>query len=89
MIMKLLRKDILKAIGSLELCAGQDTGSEAAIHAVYDMFNEDSTETVLLVDGSNAFTSINREAFLHNTKVLCPALATFISNCYSIPNDLV
>ena len=37
---------------------------------------------------SNAFNSINREAFLHNTKVLCPALATFINKCYSIPSDL-
>ena len=48
--MKLLRKDILKAIGSLQLCAGQDAGSEAAIHSVYDMFNEDNTEVVLMVD---------------------------------------
>ena len=48
--MKLLRKDILKAIGSLQLCAGQDAGSEAVIHSVYDMFNEDNTEVVLMVD---------------------------------------
>ena len=86
--MKLLRKDILKATGSLQLCAGQDAGSEAAIHAVYDMFTEDDTEAVLMVDASNAFNSINREAFLHNTKVVCLALATFINNCYSIPSDL-
>ena len=52
------------------------------------MFNEGDTEAVLMVDASNAFNSINREAFLHNTKVLCPALATFINNCYSIPSDL-
>ena len=52
------------------------------------MFNEDSTEAVLMVDALNAFNSIKREAFLHNTKVLCPALATFINNCYSIPSDL-
>ena len=38
----------------------------------------------------NAFNSINREAFLHNTKALCAALATFgfINNCYSIPSAL-
>ena len=36
-VMKLLRKDILKATGSLQLCAGQDAGSEAAIYAVYDV----------------------------------------------------
>ena len=38
-VMKLLRKDILKATGSLQLCAGQDAGSEAVINVVYGMFN--------------------------------------------------
>ena len=52
------------------------------------MFNEDETEVVLMVDASNAFISINRKAFFYNTKVLCPALATFINNCYSVPSDL-
>ena len=52
------------------------------------MFNQDDTEAVLMVDASNAFNSIKREAFLHNTEVLCPDLATFISNFYSIPSDL-
>ena len=42
------------------------------------MFNEDDTEAVLMVDTSNAFNSINREAFLHKAKVLCSALSTFI-----------
>lgn len=53
-IMELLRRD-----GSLQLCAGQDAGNEAAIHAVYKMFNEEDTEAVLMVDASNAFNSIN------------------------------
>ena len=53
--MKLLRKDIVKATGSLQLCAGQDAGSEAVIHAVYDMFNEDDTGVVLMVDASKCF----------------------------------
>lgn len=38
------RKDIFKAIGSLQLCAGQDAGSESAIDAVYDVFNGGDTE---------------------------------------------
>ena len=29
-----------------------------------------------------------KKAFLQNTKVLCPALATFINNFYSISSDL-
>ena len=46
--MKLLRKDILNATGSLQLCARQDTGSEAVIHTVYDIFNDDDIEAVLI-----------------------------------------
>ena len=56
---------------------------------VYDMFTDDDTEAMLMVvDASNTFNSINREAFLHNAKVLCPALDTFIKNCYLMPSDL-
>ena len=51
-------------------------------HEVY-MLSEDDTEVILMIDASNAFNSINREACLHNTKVLCPTLVKFINNCYS------
>ena len=42
----------------------------------------------LMVDASNAFNAINREAFLHNTKILCPSISTYVNNCYSSPTDL-
>ena len=87
-VMKLLKRDVLKARGSLRLCAGQDAGSKAAIHAVYEMLNKESTEAVLMVDASNAFNAINREAFLHNKKILCPSLSTYVNNCYSSLTDL-
>ena len=61
--MKHLRKDVLKATRSLQLCAGQDAGSEAAIHAVYDMFNEDDAEVVLMVDASNVIQSTEKHFF--------------------------
>ena len=66
---KTLRKDV-KSNRILQLCAGQNAGSETAIHAVYDIFNEDENGAVLMFDASNAFNSIKREAFLHNTKVI-------------------
>ena len=59
-----------------------------AIHAVYEMFNKESTEAVLMVNASNPFNTINREAFLHNTKILCPSISTYINNCYLSPTDL-
>ena len=86
--MKLLKTHVLKATASLQLCAGQDACSEAAIHAVYEMFNKESTEAVLMVDASNALNAINREAFLHNTKILCPSISTYVNSCYSSPTDL-
>ena len=87
-VVKLFRKDMLKAVGSLQLCAGQDSCSKAAVHAVYDIFKEDDTKAVVMVDASNTFNSINREAFLRDTKVLCLALATFINTYYSISRYL-
>ena len=75
-VKKLLKRDVLKATGSLQLSAGKDEGSEAAIHAVYEMFNKESTEAVLMVDASNTFNAINREAFLRNTKILCSSIST-------------
>ena len=41
-----------------------------------------------MVDASNAFNAINREAFLHNKKILCPSLSTYVNNCYSSLTDL-
>ena len=52
------------------------------------MFNKESTEAVLMVDASNAFNAINREAFLHTAKILCPSISTYVSNCYWSPTDL-
>ena len=87
-VMKVVKKDVITSTGSLQLCAGQDAGCEAAIHSSYDLFHQDETEAVLMVDASNAFNSINREAFLHNIKVICPAISTYVFNCYSSPSDL-
>ena len=61
-MIKHFRWDVLTATGSLQLGAWQDAGSEAAIHAIYEMFNEENTEAVLIVDASKTFDSINLEA---------------------------
>ena len=34
-VIKLLKKDVLKATQSLQLCVGQNAGREAAVHDVY------------------------------------------------------
>lgn len=55
-----IRTDIITPVGSLQVCAVQEADNESTIRAMYAIFNEDSFETVLLVDASNAFNSVNR-----------------------------
>ena len=68
----------------LQLCAG----IEAAVHAMKTALEDDDTETVLLVDASNAFNSLNRRVALHNIRYLCPSLATILINIYRDPTEL-
>ena len=65
---------VREAMGALQLCAGQDAGIEAAIHAMNDIFKEDDAEAILLVDARNAFNNLNRQASLLNVNKLCPAI---------------
>ena len=59
--------DILEVAGSFQLCAGQDSDNEAAVHAMREVFGDSSTEAVLLVNISNALSHLNCKATLHNT----------------------
>ncbi|XP_057316854.1 uncharacterized protein LOC130657880 [Hydractinia symbiolongicarpus] len=81
-IMCLVKSDVIDAAGNLQLCAGQDSGCEAAVHAMKDIFEDEETDGVLLVDASNAFNSLNRRVLLHNLKIICPKLAIYVTNCY-------
>ena len=38
-IMAVIKKDVMKAAGPLQLCAGQDVGCEAAVHALNTLFD--------------------------------------------------
>ena len=67
------------------VCAGQKSGGEAAIHAMRNIFEADETDAALLVDASNAFNSLNRAAALNNNRVLCPLIATYVTNTYRAP----
>ena len=75
-ILFVIRNDVLRAAGPLQLCAGQPAGCEAAIHAMRAVFDSPDAEAVLQVDASNAFNCLNRQAALRNIFVLCPSLAT-------------
>lgn len=81
-IMVTVKEDIKSCAGSLQVCAGQESGAEAAIHAMKSIFESDDTDCVLLVDATNAFNTLNRQATLHNARLLCPSIATALINTY-------
>ena len=87
-VLIITRPDVQDASGCLQLCGGQISGIEAAVHAVRTAFESDDNEAVLLVDASNAFNSLNRQVALQNIRRLCPPLATILINTYRAPTEL-
>ena len=87
-VLSIIRVDIQEATGSLQLCSGQTSGCEAAVHALNEAYHQDDAEAVLLVDATNAFNCLNREAALRNIQHLCPPLATILINTYRQPVNL-
>ena len=47
------------------------------------MYKDENTDVILSVDASNAFSSLNRQLFLHNISYLCLSSAKLFKNCYS------
>ena len=76
------------AAGPLQTCAGHGAGAEAAIHAMREIFEKESTDAVLLIDATNAFNSMNRAVSLHNVRITCPYNATYLINTYRCPARL-
>ena len=58
-VTRVAKQDVMNASGAMQVCAGQKSGGEAAIHAMRNIFEADETDAALLVD---AFNSLNREA---------------------------
>ena len=87
-VMHVTKPDVIDASDSLQVCAGHKSVSEAAIHAMRNIFEADETDAALLIDASNAFNALNRAAALHNIRVLCPTLATYVINTYRQPARL-
>ena len=75
MVVLHIREDIILAVGSLQVCGGQEARCVSLVHAMQEIYEDQSSGAVLLLDASNAFNSINRNAFLHNITIICPPLA--------------
>ena len=83
-----LRDYIITSVGLLQVCAGQESGCEAAVHSMSRMYKEEHTEAVLLEDAANALNSVSRKVFLHNINVVCPSISMYVPNCYTLPSRL-
>ena len=81
-VMKIVKRDLQEAVGSIQLCAGQDAGCEAAVHAMERLFAEDDVEALILVDATNAFNQLNRKVTLLNCDKICPAMTHILTNTY-------
>lgn len=79
---------IKEAAGPLQTCAGHGAGAEAAIHSMREVFENEGTDAVLLIDASNAFNKLNRATALNNIQITCPEISTYIINTYRRPSRL-
>ena len=84
-VISAVREDMTRAAGALQVCAGQEGGVEAAIHAMDELFCREDVEGVLLADASNAFNVLNRSCALHNIQFICPSLCNVLKNTYQAP----
>ena len=80
-VMSISKIDVINSVSQFQLC-GQESGCEAAIHSIREIFEEEDTEGVLLVDAENAFNNINRSTILRNKGIVCPKIAIFIQQGY-------
>ena len=72
---------------SSTLCR-QAGSCEAVVHAMSDIFQEETTDALLLMDADNAFNSLCPTVLLHNIQYLCPPMSVYIRNCYDVPSRL-
>ena len=68
MIIMHARDDIVNSVESLQVFAGHGAGCESLIDAICAIYKELPTEA------SNTCSSANRNAFLHNAKVIFPSI---------------
>ena len=87
-VMSIVRHDVQEAAGPLQLCAGQQAGCEAAVHALRTLFDDASNDGPLLVDASNAFNSLNRALALVNIRKICPIISPILTNTYRTGAEL-
>ena len=72
----------------LQAVTGLKCAAEAAMHAMWETFEQGDTEALILVNASNAFNVIIRQVALHNIQYITPPFATILINTYRISSRL-
>ena len=72
-ILAVIGPDVQQVTGALQVCTGQQGGCAAAVHAVSLVFQDPTTEAVLLVDATSAMQYV---------VWMCPFIAAAIVNTY-------
>lgn len=81
-ILSVTRQHIQNTVGTYQLCAGIESGCEAAVHAINELYNNENSQGILIVDANNAFNSLNREAAILNIQRICPIFSKIVNNMY-------
>ena len=89
LLIREIKDDITTAAGPIQTCTGIKAGIEGAIHSMREVYEDDNTEAILLVDAENAFNNLNRSAALSNIKEICPPFHRYLQNTYQKPAKLV
>ena len=71
------------------MCAGHSVSAEAAIHAMSEIFTEEETGGILLIDASNAFNLMNRFTALHCIHITVNEILLYLINAYRNPSRLL
>ena len=58
-IVLVLKEDVIKCTGMLQVRAGQEVSIEAAFYSMNMIYEDENTGAILLADASNAFNSLN------------------------------
>ncbi|XP_026392264.1 uncharacterized protein LOC113287662 [Papaver somniferum] len=84
-------KDIIAYLGSHQFGVGIPCGGEGIMHAanrLLELKGTHCTQTMLLVDFTNAFNLVDRATLIHEVRNHCPSISRWVEFCYSTPARL-
>ena len=87
-VVSAIKQDAILSAEPLKLYVSHESGCEAALHAMNLMFNDENTDSVLLIDAENAFSFVNKKSFTQSIETIGSVINTFVSSCCSSSSRL-